>query len=153
MGLFDRSSSSVTNQQNINEYSYGLSGIDAPVALGGNVSVLDGGAIDRSFDYADSIATQSLSSTEKLALQSIKNSQTGLDSSLDFATKALLSVGAAGENAAKAASKTQDILSDAINKAADATRSDASQVLTVITKYGAYAVIAIAAAYLLTKYK
>jgi hypothetical protein len=155
VGFFDRSTTHQTNQQYIDTTEIGISGVEGIGFAGGDVNILDAGAVRAALSGNVDVTTQALTSQEKIAGLSIKAAGQHLDKSLDFAnealTGALLTAGAAGEQAQVTSSRALGVLSDAIDKVANASRTDASQVLNTITKYGAWVAIAAFVAFALPR--
>lgn len=165
MGLFDRSTTTQQNEQNINETSIGVSDVGGGVGYaGGNVTLTDAGAISDALAFATKeangqalLTSQQIDSATKLGLGAAKAAGDSSRIALDFASEnqrgLFALVGALADSTADTARRSNEVLAGAIQSAGDATRSDSAAVLSQITKYGTYAVIAIAAVFLLSKTK
>ena len=73
------------------------------------------------------------------------------DDALDFGRASLVAVGAAGEQAQNNSAMALNTLAGAIDRVSNASRSDASQVLNNIVRYGGIAVAVLAGIYILSR--
>lgn len=140
----DESTSTTETTTNVTSRSAALEDIDGIGVVGGegavNVSVLDGGAIDDAFYFA-----------ERTGLAAQETARAGIDQALDFGRAAVVAVGAAGEQASRQQSSALDTLNTAITRVSDASRSDAANVLNNVVKFGGLGLVALAGVYLLTR--
>lgn len=124
------------NQQQIATTTVGLEDSAGAIAGGRDVSVTqistDQGAVKAAFGLGDA----ALSVGRDVTTHAIDASSYQLDRSLDFGSEVI-------HAQADTSAKTASTLAGAIDKAAAATRSDTSQGLTQIAKYGAVAVVLI----------
>lgn len=143
-GSKSRSSSTQNTSTTITSRDTAIEDVDGTAIVGGegDISVLDGGAIEDAFYFAENVGAASLDAVRDTT-----------DDALDFGRASLVAVGAAGEQAASQSAAALNTLSGAIDRVANASRSDASQTLNNIVRYGALTVAGIAAAYLLTRGK
>lgn len=154
-----------TNTQNVASTSVGLEDVEFGAVAGGDLSVTqiqsDQGAIEKSFDAIESGTKLSLGFADSIGGKAIDAVTDANDRSLDFGdevvergfsfgSQALDSVTAFGgkalDSVTQNSAKTSAELGAAIDRAAAASRSDSSQSLNMIVKYGAYALGAVAAA-------
>ena len=174
MGIFSSDKKTTqTNTSNVTDNSQNLGAVNAlgdAIQAGGDVHIesTDYGAIggafslgesalesntksvDSALDFADSIGSKSIDSITDVNDRSLDFGEHALSDSFTFGRAALDANTKTSEIAlagvAKSSSDTAAKLGNAIDQAAAASRSDSSQSLDKITKYGAMALGGIALA-------
>ena len=153
MGLFDRSSTTQTTNQFVDQTEVGISelGNNAVGFVGGNLTVQDQGAIDlakelggTSVDAVSSIASQALDTTKQAQYDYYKASG-------DFAKAAFLSSAASQQAANDLANSALFRIAESVNPNAASPDLLTSTSRETLIKYGLVIVGLIAAAYFATK--
>jgi len=162
-----------TNTSNVTDNSQNLGAINSlgdAIQAGGNVSIesTDFGAVESAFslgesalesnaksvdsalDFADSIGSRSIDSITDVNDRSLDFGEHALSDSFTFGTAALSANTDVTKQAlagvVSASADTSTKLGNAIDQAAAASRSDSSQSLDKITKYGSIAIGVVAVA-------
>jgi len=155
MGLFDRSRTTQTTNQFVEQTEVGISELGAGAIgfAGGNVSVVntDAGAIalanelaGTSVEAVSSVASQALTSQQKAQFDALKASGMSFQA-------ALLAIGASQEESARLAELAIFRVSEANNPAVAAPSTFTPGNIETIVKYGAALLAIVAAVFFLRK--
>lgn len=157
MGLFDRSSSTVNNEQFITNEENVLSEVDGMGFAGveGDITITDSGAIalagrlgSRALSTAE-VMNREISHNNLATLQAL--SSLGLrQNQLALATAGALAESAIEQTSAASESSTNAILS-ALDKEQIETRTETAELIDTAIRFGVIALVAVAALYFLVR--